>query len=68
MAETEALQTRGASMLLGFRAHNARSFLEPFNFSLEATRLSKPEVARDIPWREGGKPISVLPAAGVFGA
>lgn len=56
------------SMLLAFRAENARSFLEPLELSLLATRLSDKGVVRDVGWREGGRPIGVLPAAAIFGA
>jgi hypothetical protein len=55
-------------MLLSFRAENARSFRDPFELSLLGTRLSEKDVVREIPWREGGQPISVLPVAAVFGA
>lgn len=55
-------------MLLGFRAENARSFLEPISFSLEATRISEDGVPREVAWRDGGRTLSVLPAAGIFGA
>lgn len=55
-------------MLLAFRAENARSFREPVEFSFLATRVSDAEIVREISWREGGKPIGVLPAAGIFGA
>jgi uncharacterized protein len=61
-------EQRPVSMLLAFRATNARSFLEPVSLSLEATRLSEKEVVREIAWRSGGRPLSVLPAAGIFGA
>ncbi len=33
-----------------------------------ATRLSEDRVPQEVEWREGGTPIRVLPAAGVFGA
>lgn len=69
MAEPhETEQGRGPSMLVAFRAENVRSFREPVELSLLATRLAKADVPREIPWREGGRSISVLPAAGVFGA
>jgi uncharacterized protein len=61
-------QTREPSMLLAFRAGNARSFLEPLELSLLATRLSDKRVVREVGWREGGQPIGVLPAAAIFGA
>jgi uncharacterized protein len=55
-------------MLLAFRAENARSFCGPVELSLVATRLAEAEVVREIPWRQGGQPIDVLPVAGLFGA
>lgn len=55
-------------MLLCFRGYNARSFRDPFELSLLATRLSEPGVPREVEWREDGKPIGVLPSAGIFGA
>ena len=55
-------------MLLAFRAENARSFRDPIELSLLATRVSDREVVREIPWREGGQPVDVLPCAAVFGA
>lgn len=54
-------------MLLAFRGYNARSFRDPFELSLHATRLSEPGVPRMVDWREGGHPIGVLPCAGIFG-
>ncbi len=55
-------------MLLTFRGQNARSFRDPFELSLLSTRLSEPRVVRPIEWREDGRPVGVLPAAGIFGA
>lgn len=55
-------------MLVAFRARNVRSFRDPLELSLLATRVSEEDVPREIPWRQGGHPISVLPVAGVFGA
>jgi predicted ATPase len=57
-----------ASMLLAFRGQNVRSFRDPVELSMMATRLSEEGVPRPINWREEGHPISVLPAAGIFGA
>lgn len=57
-----------ASVLLAFRAQNVRSFRDEFEFSLLATRLADEDVVRQVTWREGGRPIGVLPAAGMFGA
>jgi uncharacterized protein len=58
----------GGSMLLSFRAENVRSFRGELELSLLATRLTEEGVAREIPWREGGRTIEVLPTAGIFGA
>jgi predicted ATPase len=55
-------------MLLTFRGQNARSFRDPFELSLISTRLSEPGVPREIEWREDGRPVAVLPSAGIFGA
>jgi predicted ATPase len=57
-----------ASMLLAFRAENVRSFRGPVELSLLATPLAEEGVPRMVPWREDGRPIRVLPAAGIFGA
>lgn len=62
------IQAEGASMLIAFRAQNVRSFREPLELSLLTTRLSEKGIPRQVPWREGGRPISVLPVAGIFGA
>jgi uncharacterized protein len=59
---------RKASMLLAFKAENVRSFRDEFELSLISTRLADEDVARLVTWREGGRPIGVLPVAGVFGA
>ncbi|WP_176955319.1 AAA family ATPase [Sinosporangium album] len=56
------------SVLLAFRAENTRSFREQLEFSLEATALAESDVLREVPWRAGGHPLRVLPAAGLFGA
>jgi uncharacterized protein len=57
-----------ASMLLAFRAANVRSFRDELELSLLATPLAEKGVPHSVPWREGGRPIRVLPAAGIFGA
>ena len=59
---------RRPSVLLGFRGENARSFRDRFEFSLLATGLAEDAFVRKVWWREGGSPIDVLAAAGVFGA
>ncbi|MBK5221549.1 MAG: ATP-binding protein [Acidimicrobiia bacterium] len=56
------------SVLLAFRAENARSFRDEVELSLLATGMSEPRYVREVPWRQGGQPVSVLPAAGLFGA
>ena len=55
-------------MMLSFRATNARSFLKPLELSLLATSMAESDVVREVPWREGGSSLRVLPVAGVFGA
>jgi uncharacterized protein len=60
--------SRGASILLAFRAENVRSFREEFELSLLASSLAEPGVVREVPWRDGGRRVGVLPVAGVFGA
>jgi hypothetical protein len=56
-------------MILAFRSENVRSFRDPIELSLEATPMSERGVRRSIPWRQGGgHPVTVLPAAGIFGA
>jgi uncharacterized protein len=57
-----------ASVLLAFRAENVRSFKDQFELSLISTRLAEEGAVRFVTWREGGRPIGVLPVAGVFGA
>jgi uncharacterized protein len=56
------------SMLLAFRAENVRSFRGGLELSLLATALAEKGVPHSVPWREGGRPLQVLPAAGIFGA
>ncbi len=55
-------------MLLAFRAANVRSFRDALELSLLATTRAEPRVVRQVSWREGGQPLGVLPAAGIFGA
>ncbi len=56
-----------ASMLLAFRAENVRSFRDQIELSMIATSVSEPDFVRQVDWREGGRPIGVVPVAGVFG-
>ena len=55
-------------MLLAFRAENVRSFRDELELSLLATTLAEKGVPHEVPWREGGRSLQVLPAAGIFGA
>jgi uncharacterized protein len=57
-----------ASVLLTFRGQNVRSFRDEFELSLLATTLADESVPREVPWREGGQPLPVLPAACILGA
>lgn len=58
----------GASALLSFRAENVRSFRDELCLSLEATAMAEKEFVQQVPWRDTGATVSVLPTAGVFGA
>ncbi len=64
----ESLPGRGPSVLLAFRGENIRSFRDEFELSLVASALAEKRLVRQVSWREGGRPVGVLPAAGVFGA
>ena len=57
-----------ASVLLGFRAENVRSFRDEMYLSLVATAVADPGATWQVTWRAGGQPIGVLPVAGAFGA
>jgi len=65
---SEELLESKSSALLSFRGENTRSFRDEFEFSMLATAMSEKQYVRELPWREGGSPIKILPAAGVFGA
>ncbi len=56
------------SMLLAFRAENARSFKDEVELSMEATAMAEERCVRSVPWRDGGARLRVLPVAGAFGA
>lgn len=56
------------SVLLKFRACNARSFSGDLEFSLLATGMAEKRYIRSVPWRSGGSSLGVLATAGVFGA
>jgi AAA15 family ATPase/GTPase len=56
------------SAVVAFSATNVRSYRDPVNFSLVATRVADPAVVRELPWGAGGRTYRLLPAAGVFGA
>lgn len=55
------------SALLSFRARNVRSYWGEANLSLLGTKLSEEGVARNLACA-GSRSLSVLPAAGIFGA
>lgn len=65
---TEEVVAFMPSVLLSFRAQNARSFKDDLEFSLLATGLAEERYVRSVPWRAGGSSIDVLAVAGVFGA
>jgi hypothetical protein len=48
---------RNASVLLGFRAENTRSFRDEFELSMLATRLADEDAVRYVTWREDGRPV-----------
>lgn len=54
-------------MLLSFRVANHRSIREETELSLVATELNE-STARETGARSEGRPVSVLPAVGIFGA
>ena len=60
--------TTAPSALLALRAENARSFRGEVELSLLATAMAEKPYVREIPWREGGSTVRVLPVAGAFGA
>lgn len=66
MTATEV--ARQPSVLIAFRAQNARSFRDRLEFSLLATGMAEDAFVRHVPWRDSGASIPVLPAAAVFGA
>lgn len=59
---------RDASVLLEFRAENARSFRGPFALSMLSTGVSESGFVREVAWREVGSTVSVLPVSAIFGA
>ena len=56
------------SALLSFTARNVHSYREEVNLSLLGTRLSEPDAVRKLTLAGSSAPVSVLPAAGIFGA
>ena len=65
---TAQQRAQTTSALIAFRARNARSFRDEIEFSMQATAMAESRNVREVPWREGGTPLRVLPTAGVFGA
>ena len=66
MADDQA--SVSVSRLLAFRAENVRSFRDGLELPMLATGLADEGVPRSVMWHEGGRPVQVLPAAGIFGA
>ena len=64
----DAVSESRPSVLLAFRAENARSFKDETELSMLSTAMAEKQYVRAVPWREGGSPVRVLPAAGAFGA
>ncbi len=64
----ENIEGHGVSVLLAFRGENVRSFRDEFELSLVASSLADKSAVRQVAWREGGRPVGVLPVAAVFGA
>jgi hypothetical protein len=52
---------KDGSMLLAFRAENIRSFRDELELWLLATALAEKDVPQSVPWREGGRPVRMLP-------
>jgi uncharacterized protein len=65
---TDDQASGGFSRLLAFRAENVRSFRDGLELPMLAMRLADEGVPRSVTWHEGGRPVQVLPAAGIFGA
>ena len=65
---TDDSVARHASVLLAFRARNVRSFRDEMDFSMLATNLAEERAVRLVSWREGGRPLGILPVAALFGA
>ncbi len=56
------------TVLIRFEAENVRSFRDPIELSMVATRLAEPGAARPVRMNERGTTVPVLPVACVFGA
>lgn len=59
---------RGASALLHFRGSNLRSYRDELDFSMLATAMADKRVVHHVEWSDSGNTVSVLPAAGIYGA
>ncbi len=64
MADDQA--SVSVSRLLAFRAENVRSFRDGLELPMLATGLADEGVPRSVTWHEGGRPVQVLPAAGIL--
>ena len=67
MTDTDT-SSQATNVLLSFTARNVRSYWDKVNFSLLGTNLSEEGVARNLAYAGSRSPLSVLPAAGIFGA
>jgi len=64
----ESVSSRAPNALLSFTVRNVRSYWDEMTLSLLGTRLSDAEVVRELTIAGSSSPVSVLPAAGIFGA
>ena len=62
------ITSSGSSALLSFTAENVRSYRDEVHLSLLGTRMAEKGVDRHLMVAGITKPVSVLPAAGIFGA
>ena len=65
---TSDIASSGISVLLSFTAENVRCYRDEVDFSFLATRMAEEGVAHRLAVAGSAKPVSVLPAAGIFGA
>ena len=66
--ESPSSSSATENALLSFTARNVRSYWEEVTLSLLGTKLSEADVVRELTITGSPSPVSVLPAAGIFGA